>query len=146
MRFRLNVSRQSPATWNAEVSGRGPHRRAHRSTGRSIRAQMSIAAPPNATPKSTADQWTRRALDENRSIVSVLDAGSTIWCLGLYPSPAGHIRLVRRWRPKLDMSSVTFFLTMLTEPGTFIMELKMLRSICDRIARQEYQRESVGQH
>ena len=48
--------------------------------------------------------------------------------------------------PGFDITLVTSFLTVLTEPGTFITEQKMLQSICDRTPREEYPREFVGQH
>ena len=72
------------------------------------------------------------AIDEPRSIVSVLEDGSTSWCLALYPE-GGASRLVSRWRPKFEKTPATFFLTMLSEPGTFIMEQRMLRTIRDRV-------------
>ena len=72
-----------------------------------------------------------RSVDEPHSIVSVLEDGSTSWCLALYPSGRAT-RLVSRWRPKFDKTVGTFFMTMLSEPGTFIMEQKMLRTIRDR--------------
>ncbi len=71
-------------------------------------------------------------VDEPNSIVSVLEDGSTSWCLGLFPTNEGSTRLVSRWRPKFDLTPATFFLTMLSEPGTFIMEQKMLRTIRNR--------------
>ena len=77
-----------------------------------------------------------RSIDEPNSIVSVLEDGSTSWCLALYPE-GDSTRLVSRWRPKFEKTPATFFMTMLSEPGTFIMEQKMLRTIRDRI-------ESVG--
>ena len=40
-----------------------------------------------------------------------------------------------RWRPKFEMTPAIFFLTVLSEPGTFIMEQKMLRSIRDRVEK-----------
>ena len=73
------------------------------------------------------------SVNEPLSIVSVLEDGSTSWCLGLYPNPSGSTRLVSRWRPKFEMTPATFFLTVLSEPGTFIMEQKMLRTIRDRV-------------
>lgn len=73
------------------------------------------------------------SVDEPRSIVSVLEDGSTSWCLGLYPNEGGSTRLVSRWRPKFEMTPAAFFLTVLAEPGTFIMEQKMLRTIRDRV-------------
>ena len=63
----------------------------------------------------------------------MLEDGSTSWCLGLYPTAAGTTRLVSRWRPRFEMTPATFFLSALSEPGTFIMEQKMLRSIRDRV-------------
>jgi len=82
-------------------------------------------------------------IDEPRSIVSVLEDGSTSWCLGLYPTNDTATRLVSRWRPKFEMTPATFFLTMLSEPGTFIMEQKMLRSIRNRVeTTHAHQRQS----
>jgi hypothetical protein len=72
------------------------------------------------------------SIDEPHSIVSVLEDGSTSWCLALYPDD-GLTRLVSRWRPKFQKTPATFFMTMLSEPGTFIMEQKMLRTIRDRV-------------
>jgi len=74
------------------------------------------------------------AIDEPSSIVSVLEDGSTSWCLGLYLIDGRQTRLVSRWRPKFEeVTPATIFLTALAEPGTFIMEQKMLRTIRDRV-------------
>ena len=73
-----------------------------------------------------------RSIDEPNSIVSVLEDGSTSWCLALYPND-GSTRLVSRWRPKFEKTPATFLMTTLSEPGTFIMEQKMLRTIRDRV-------------
>jgi len=72
------------------------------------------------------------SIDEPKSIVSILEDGSTSWCLALYPEGAAS-RLVSRWRPKFEQTPATFFMTVLAEPGTFIMEQKMLRTIRDRV-------------
>ena len=72
------------------------------------------------------------SIEEPKSIVSVLEDGSTSWCLALYPE-GGSSRLVSRWRPKFEKTPATFFMTVLSEPGTFIMEQKMLRTIRDRV-------------
>ncbi len=68
------------------------------------------------------------SINEPHSIVSILEDGSTSWCLALYPE-GGSSRLVSRWRPKFEMTPATFILMTLSEPGTFIMEQKMLRTI-----------------
>ncbi len=72
------------------------------------------------------------SIDEPHSIVSVLEDGSTSWYLALCLDD-GFTRLVSRWRPKFEKTPATFFMTMLSEPGTFIMEQKMLRTIRDRV-------------
>lgn len=75
-----------------------------------------------------------RAVDPARSIVSVLEDGSTSWCLALYPTADGSAtRLVSRWRPRFERTPSTVVMTALAEPGTFIMEQKMLRTIRDRV-------------
>jgi hypothetical protein len=73
------------------------------------------------------------AVDQPRSIVSLLEGGTTSWCLGLYPAADGTTRLISRWRPKYERSVATFLMLLLVEPGTFIMEQKMLRTIRDRV-------------
>ena len=74
-----------------------------------------------------------QVVDRPHSIVSLLEDGSTSWCLALYPTAEGATRLVSRWRPKFERTPATFLMTMLAEPGTFIMEQKMLRTIRDRV-------------
>ena len=74
-----------------------------------------------------------RSVDPPHSIVSVLEDGSTSWCLALYPTESGETRLVSRWRPKFERTPANALMTMLAEPGTFIMEQKMLRTIRDRV-------------
>lgn len=71
--------------------------------------------------------------DEPHSIVSVLEDGSTSWCLALLPDEEGSSRLVSRWRPKFEKTLSNFLMTALSEPGTFIMEQKMLRTIRDNV-------------
>ena len=73
-----------------------------------------------------------QSINAPHSIVSLLEDGSTSWCLALYPED-GTTRLVSWWRPKFDLTPATFFLIVLSEPGTFIMEQKMLRTIRDRV-------------
>ena len=76
-----------------------------------------------------------QAIDAPRSIVSLLEDGSTSWCLALYPATDGTTRLVSRWRPRFERSVASFFMNLLVEPGTFVMEQKMLRTIRDRVEK-----------
>lgn len=72
------------------------------------------------------------AIDAPRSIVSLLEDESTSWSLALYPAAAGT-RLVSRWRPRFERSIGNALMLMIVEPGTFIMEQRMLRTIRDRV-------------
>lgn len=72
------------------------------------------------------------SIDQPHSIVSVMNDGSTSWCLGLYPMEGGT-RLVSRWRPMTSSPAVRLFQFVLIEPGNFIMEHKMLLTIRDRV-------------
>jgi len=85
-----------------------------------------------------------KSIDEDRSIVSVLEDGSTSWCLALYPADDGGTRLVSRWRPKFDVTPATVAMTALAEPGTFIMEQKMLRTIRARAEASSVAPPSTG--
>jgi len=73
---------------------------------------------------------TVQSVDRPRSIVSVMNDGSTSWCLALYPTSDGPTRLVSRWRPNLGLP---LLMLAVVEPGAFIMEQKMLRGIRDRV-------------
>lgn len=75
------------------------------------------------------------SVDPSNSIVSMLEDGSTSWCLGLYPDRDGGTRLVSRWHPKFEPTPATVALQALAEPGTFIMEQKMLRTIRNRVEK-----------
>jgi hypothetical protein len=73
-----------------------------------------------------------KAVDPPRSIVSVLDDGSTSWVLSLVPGDNGT-RLLSRWRPQRQkFTAATAIFAVITGPGSFIMEQKMLRGIRDR--------------
>lgn len=53
------------------------------------------------------------------------------WCLALYPT-AGGTRLVSRWHQAWKRSVATLFWTMLSDPGSFVMERKMLLTLKER--------------
>ena len=54
------------------------------------------------------------------------------WCLGLYPTRDGGTRLVSRWHQAWKRSIATVFWTMLSDPGSFVMERKMLLNLKER--------------
>ncbi|NNC41014.1 MAG: hypothetical protein HKN95_10015 [Acidimicrobiia bacterium] len=73
------------------------------------------------------------SIDPERSIVSKLEDGTTSWCLALSPQEDGTTRLLSRWRNKWGkITAANAILIALTDPGTFIMEQKMLREIRKR--------------
>lgn len=73
-----------------------------------------------------------KAVDPGRSIVSTLEDESTSWCLAVYPD-GGASRLVSRWRSRATPFPVSLLTTLLIEPGTFVMEQRMLRMIKQRV-------------
>ena len=73
------------------------------------------------------------SIETGRSIVSQLEDGTTSWCLALLPQEDGSTRLLTRWRNKWGkITAANAILIALTDPGTFIMEQKMLREIRKR--------------
>jgi hypothetical protein len=65
-----------------------------------------------------------------RHILSAGDADT--WCLQVRPTPDGT-RLVSRWRQRWPRSLATTFWILIADPGAFIMERKMLRTIKRRV-------------
>ena len=53
------------------------------------------------------------------------------WCLLVEPTADGRSRLVSRWRQDWPKSFGTFVWTLISDPGAFVMERKMLRTIRD---------------
>ena len=73
-----------------------------------------------------------KSVDPTRSIVSTLEDGSTSWCLAVYCDGEGS-RLVSRWRAREATFPASLLSALLIEPGTFVMEQKMLRTIRKRV-------------
>jgi hypothetical protein len=74
-----------------------------------------------------------REIQPDRSLVAGDDDGGT-WCLALYPTAQG-CRLVSRWRVNWPLTPATAFWILLSDPGAFIMERRMLRGVRDRAER-----------
>jgi hypothetical protein len=75
-----------------------------------------------------------RALRPNRWILSG-DQETGTWCLAVYPTPEGNTRLVSRWRQDWPITLATAFWILISDPGAFIMERKMLKGIKQRAER-----------
>jgi hypothetical protein len=72
-----------------------------------------------------------REIQPNRYLVAGDDDGGT-WCLALYPTGHG-CRLVSRWRVNWPLTPATAFWILLSDPGAFIMERRMLNGIKTRV-------------
>jgi hypothetical protein len=76
---------------------------------------------------------TVREIEPNRHIVSGGDADS--WCLQVEPVDANRTRLVSRWRQRWARSLPTYAWVAVVDPGAFLMEQRMLRTIRDLAER-----------
>jgi hypothetical protein len=74
-----------------------------------------------------------RAIQPNRYFIAGDQEGGT-WCLALYPT-AGGCRLVSRWRVHWPLTPATAFWILISDPGAFIMERRMLKGIRARAER-----------
>jgi hypothetical protein len=68
-----------------------------------------------------------RQVRPNRYVVAGDQQGGS-WCLALYPTGRG-CRLVSRWRARWPLTPATAFWFLLSDPGAFIMERRMLKGI-----------------
>jgi hypothetical protein len=76
---------------------------------------------------------TVRVVEPNRHLLCAGDLDT--WCLGLYPADDRRTRLVSRWRERWPRTPATIFWLLISEPGSFIMERKMLLGIKARAER-----------
>jgi hypothetical protein len=74
-----------------------------------------------------------RAIEPHRHLLAG-DADGGTWCLALRPGDGGT-RLVSRWRARWPLTPATAFWILLSDPGAFIMERKMLKGIKARVER-----------
>jgi hypothetical protein len=75
-----------------------------------------------------------RAIEPNRSLLCGDEEGGT-WSLGLSPDGEGRMRLVSRWRVDWPFTPATVFWILLSDPGAFVMERRMLLGIRTRAER-----------
>jgi hypothetical protein len=70
---------------------------------------------------------TVREIEHDHHILSSGDADS--WCLLVEPRPGGCTRLISRWRLDWPKSIGAYVWSLIADPGAFVMERKMLRTI-----------------
>jgi hypothetical protein len=74
-----------------------------------------------------------RELEPDRYLVAGDREGGS-WCLALRPG-GGGTRLVSRWRVRWPLTPATVFWVLLSDPGAFLMERRMLKGIKERVER-----------
>jgi hypothetical protein len=74
-----------------------------------------------------------RAIEPGRYLLTGDSEGGT-WCLALRPV-AGGTRVVSRWRARWSPTPATAFWILLSDPGAFVMERRMLKGIKARVER-----------
>jgi hypothetical protein len=74
-----------------------------------------------------------RSFDPGRYLLAG-DAEEGVWCLALAPVEGGT-RLISRWRLNRKLTPANAFFMLLSDPGAFIMERKMLKGIKARVER-----------
>ena len=72
-----------------------------------------------------------RELAPDRYLVAGDREGGS-WCLALRPGDGGT-RLVSRWRVHWPLTPATVFWVLVSDPGAFIMERRMLKGIKERV-------------
>jgi hypothetical protein len=75
-----------------------------------------------------------REVAPNRHVVAGDQEGASSWCLALHPAGDG-CRLVSRWRVHWPLTPATAFWILLSDPGAFVMERRMLKGIKARAER-----------
>ena len=84
-----------------------------------------------------------RSFDPGRYLLAG-DAEEGVWCLALAPVEGGT-RLIGRWRLNRKLTPANAFFMLLSDPGAFIMERKMLKGIKARVERaQETAKKAVS--
>jgi hypothetical protein len=83
-----------------------------------------------------------REIQPNRYFVAADQEGPN-WCLALYPTSHG-CRLVSRWRADWHMTLANALWILLSDPGPFIMERKMLKGIKARAERAVHARKDAA--
>lgn len=85
---------------------------------------------------STGPRMRAQIIEPNRALVFASDDGDWIWSFGLYRTPEGT-RLVSRNRIRRPAASPLgkFLYALVMEPGSLVMERKMLHGIKQRAER-----------
>lgn len=94
-----------------------------------IRAEFQDLVVGDRIPMTPELGFDVVAIDPVRSLVSLSGDGSTSWCLHVEPDGHGGTRLISRFRAVVQPSVAAVLWSMVTDPGAFVMERRMLKGI-----------------
>ncbi len=94
-----------------------------------IRPELQDLAIGDRIPMTPELGFDVVAIDRGRSLVSLSGDGAMTWCLLVEPHPHGGTRLLSRFRAVVQPSVAAVFWSMVTDPGAFVMERRMLKGI-----------------
>jgi hypothetical protein len=97
-----------------------------------IRPELQDLAVGDRIPMTPELGFDVVAIDPGRSLVARSGDGSTSWCLLVEPDDAGGTRLISRFRAVVQPSVAAVLWSMVTDPGAFVMERRMLKGIRSR--------------
>jgi len=92
-----------------------------------IEPELQRLAPGDRIEMMPGFGPTVREIEPNHHIVSAGDADS--WCLMVERIEGDRSRLISRWRQDWPRTPATFVWIAIADPGAFVMEQKMLRTI-----------------
>jgi hypothetical protein len=84
------------------------------------------------------------SVEDGRCFVARAQDGSTSWCLAVEPLDRHSCRLISRWHARWHITPASALWIALSDPGTFIMERKMLLGIKARA--EQAARPEIAQH
>lgn len=112
-------------------------------SARTIRPELQDLAVGDRIPMTPELGFDVVAIEPGRHLVSLSGDGSTSWCLRVVPDPGGGTRLISRFRSVVQPSVAAVLWSMVTDPGAFIMERRMLKGIKAR-AEAEAEAQAVA--
>ena len=81
-------------------------------------------------------------LDPPNHLVALTDDKTTSWCLAVGSGPGNTSRLCSRFRAHLAVTPASALWIAVADPGVFVMERKMLKSIAERAETPNQRRSS----
>jgi hypothetical protein len=100
-----------------------------RPSAEAIRPEFQDLAVGDRIPMTPDMGFDVVSIDVGRSLVSLSGDGSTSWCLQVEGDDDGGTRLISRFRAVVQPSVLGVVWSLITDPGAFVMERRMLKGI-----------------